>query len=76
MITKFEELMDDIVYDWPFNGHPHPKIRKHEDGYEINKTFIYEKEGKYYRDYKTDHIEITKEVYDRMEKLYQAIYGE
>ena len=76
MITKFEELFDDIVYDWPFEPHKHPKIIKHDDGFEIDKTFIYEKEGKFYKEYKKDRLEITEEVFNKMKKLYDLIYGE
>lgn len=68
--------MDEIIYDWPFDSHSHPKIIKHEDGYEINKTFIYQKNEKYFVDYKTDHIEITEEVFKRMHKLYNLLYGD
>lgn len=76
MITKFEEIFDDIVYDWPFDYHEHPKMVKHDDGgFEINKTFIYERDGKFYRDYKTDHIEITEEVFRKVEKLHNLLYG-
>lgn len=76
MYTKFGELFDQIVYDWPFDAHQHPKMRKHDDGFEINKTFIYEKEGKFYQEYKTDRVEITEELFIKTGKLFELLYGE
>ncbi len=76
MITKFEQIFDDIVYDWPFDHHEHPKIRKHDDGFEIHKTAIIKRDGKFYREYKTDHVEITEEVYKKVAQLYELLYGE
>lgn len=76
MITRFEEIFDDIVYDWPFDPHEHPKIRKHDDGFEINKTYIIKRDDKFYREYKTDCVEITEEVYKKVVQLYELLYGE
>ena len=81
MITEFKEVFDDIVYDWPFSEVPHPKMERYKDegdvefSYNINKTYIYQKDGKFYRDYKTDHVEITEEVFKKVQKLYDLLYG-
>lgn len=79
MIAKFEEIFDDIVYDWPFDGSSHPKMHKYKDegdvefSYCVNKTYIYCRDGKFYRDYKTCHVEITEEVFRKVEKLYDLL---
>jgi len=75
LIDNFEDLMDEIAYDWGFgSGGEKPRIHKGMNYYSINKTNIFKEKGKYYLTYKLDSHEITEIVYKKFEEFYRLLY--
>lgn len=79
-VLDFKSLFEDITYDWPYIREGQAMARNVTDGgivsYHINKTDIFENDGKFYKSYKTECNEITKEAFEKTELLYQLLYGD
>jgi len=73
-INTFAELMHEIAYDWMVgSGEKALHKDKDEHGYWINKTSIYERDGKYYLEYKMNCHEVSKNAFRKLEHFYDLL---
>lgn len=85
IIDTFEKLMDEIMWDWPDSSNPKgsPKIHRYSNprhtatqGYGMNKTAIFQENGKFWCEYKETQYEVTPEVFAKFEQFYLLLYGD
>lgn len=77
MICTLEELMEDVFYDWGFTqGNQINKMTLPEKGFWVNKTYIFERNGEFFLNYKTDEAPIEPEIFQEFSKMAEAYLGD
>ena len=72
-IDTFKELMNEFFYDWRMT--PNPQVNTEPDGYWVNKTSLFIRDGEFFLTYKTTSYAVSAAVFSQFKDFYDNLYS-